>query len=163
MIQKVLFPSKLFSVFQSYCSRLSVGLLFYDSKSTLFRLDGWKKFGLVLGYMPTQWPFFVRKKSLCLDGKKTKQGLKKSVRAKNKPCWIRGLEKGNEYAIYAIYTFWLVPRSLSVLELLFGLLSKGQPVQFFLSHPVVLESICYCTRVKWLINVSKTTGGLQNI
>ena len=35
------------------------------------------------------------------------------------------------------------------------------PVQTFLSHPVVLESICYHTRVKRLINESNTTGGLN--
>ena len=35
------------------------------------------------------------------------------------------------------------------------------PVQIFLSHPIVLESICYRTRAKRLINESNTTGRLQ--
>ena len=35
-------PSKFFSVLQSYCSRSSVGLFSYDSRSTLIRLD-WRK------------------------------------------------------------------------------------------------------------------------
>ena len=33
------FPSKFFSAFQAYCSRLSVALLSYDSRSTRIRLD----------------------------------------------------------------------------------------------------------------------------
>ena len=37
------------------------------------------------------------------------------------------------------------------------------PAQIFLSHPVVLESICYRTRAKRLINESNTTGGLRKI
>ena len=35
-------PSKFFSAFQWYCSRLSVVLLSYDSRLTLIRLDCWK-------------------------------------------------------------------------------------------------------------------------
>ena len=35
--------------------------------------------------------------------------------------------------------------------------------QIFLCDPVVLESICYRTRAKRLINDSKTTGGLRKI
>ena len=38
-------PSKFFSALKSNCSRLSVVLLSYDSRSTLFRLDRRKKFG----------------------------------------------------------------------------------------------------------------------
>ena len=37
------------------------------------------------------------------------------------------------------------------------------PVQFFFSDSVVLESNCYCTTVKRLINESNTTGGLRKI
>ena len=33
--------------------------------------------------------------------------------------------------------------------------------QIFWCDPVVLESICYCTRAKRLINDSKTTGELR--
>ena len=40
-------PSKFFSALQSYCFRLSVVLLSYDSRSTLIRRDGWEKFGRV--------------------------------------------------------------------------------------------------------------------
>ena len=38
-------PSKFFSVLQSYCFRLSVVFLSYDSRSTLIRLDRRKEFG----------------------------------------------------------------------------------------------------------------------
>ena len=38
-------PPKFFSALQLYCSRLSAGLLSYDSRSTLKRLDVRKKFG----------------------------------------------------------------------------------------------------------------------
>ena len=41
------FPSKFFSPLQSYCPRLSVVLLSYDSRSTLIRRDGKEKFGRV--------------------------------------------------------------------------------------------------------------------
>ena len=40
-----IFPSKFFSAIQLYCSRLSVSLLSYDSRSTLFWLESRKKFG----------------------------------------------------------------------------------------------------------------------
>ena len=42
------YPSKFLSSLQSYCPRLSVGLLSYDSSSTLIRLDRWKIFGRAL-------------------------------------------------------------------------------------------------------------------
>ena len=38
-------PSKFFSAIQSYCSRLPVSLLSYDSRSNLLRLDRRKKIG----------------------------------------------------------------------------------------------------------------------
>ena len=41
------YPSKFFSALRSYCSRLSVGMLSYDSRSTLIRLDHRKKIGRV--------------------------------------------------------------------------------------------------------------------
>ena len=37
------------------------------------------------------------------------------------------------------------------------------PVQIFLSHPVVLGSICYRTRAKRLRNESNTIGGMKKI
>ena len=37
--------SNFFSALQSYCSRFSVSLLLYDSRSTLLQLDHWKKIG----------------------------------------------------------------------------------------------------------------------
>ena len=37
------------------------------------------------------------------------------------------------------------------------------PVQTFLRHPVLLKSICYRTKAKWLINESNKTRGLQKI
>ena len=37
------------------------------------------------------------------------------------------------------------------------------PAQIFLSHPVVLELICFRTRAKRLINESNATEGLQKI
>ena len=40
---KVVNPAKFFSAIQSYFSRISVGLLSYDSRSTLIRLDQRKK------------------------------------------------------------------------------------------------------------------------
>ena len=43
--RRQLHPSKFFSALQSYCSCLSVGLLSYDSRSTLIRPDRRKKFG----------------------------------------------------------------------------------------------------------------------
>ena len=43
--QIVVVPSKFFSALQSYCSRLSVGLLSCDSRSTLVQLDRRKKIG----------------------------------------------------------------------------------------------------------------------
>ena len=38
---------------------------------------------------------------------------------------------------------------------------RGVPDQFFFCHPVTLESICYRTRAKRLINKGNTTGGLR--
>ena len=38
-----------------------------------------------------------------------------------------------------------------------------KPVRIFLSHSVVLESICYRTRANRLINESNTTEGLNKI
>ena len=37
------------------------------------------------------------------------------------------------------------------------------PVQIFLCHPVVLESICYRTKAKRLTNESNTTGGYKKL
>ena len=39
------YPSKFFSALQSYCPRISVALLSYDSRSTILRLDRRNKFG----------------------------------------------------------------------------------------------------------------------
>ena len=51
-------PSKFFSALQSYCSRISVGLPSYDSRSTLIRLDGSKIFGRVSRYISSAANFF---------------------------------------------------------------------------------------------------------
>ena len=52
-------PSKFFSPLESYCSRLSVGLLSYDSRLTLIRLDRRKKWSRssVIYYL-THFPIF---------------------------------------------------------------------------------------------------------
>ena len=41
--------------------------------------------------------------------------------------------------------------------------SLSLPVHIFLSHLDILESICYCVILKWLINESNTTKGLRKI
>ena len=48
------YPSKFFSALQLYCFRLSVGMLSYNSRLTLIRLDRRKKIGRVSrGFGPT--------------------------------------------------------------------------------------------------------------
>ena len=52
-VQTATVPSKFFSALESYCSSLLVGLLSYNCRrSTLLRLDRWKKFGRAI-LLPT--------------------------------------------------------------------------------------------------------------
>ena len=62
------YPSKFFSALQSYCSRLSIVLLSYDSRSTLIRRDrkkNWSSKGPILLHVRTyvlkyDWCSFVK-------------------------------------------------------------------------------------------------------
>ena len=88
----VAYPSKIFSAIQSFCSRLSIGLLSYDSRSTPIRLDHRKKFGRVMNQIKYM---FTKKDSqrcfashVCSHGWENTIGLPYFRYLSPRPSWL---------------------------------------------------------------------------